>query len=343
MKTGKKRNRIFAGILTLMLTLVLGTGFSAVEVRAESGTVYTCTITPCYAHPVTGVIEDSGGESSYTTGQGMVEGCIYTTGILEVTDSGNYYLTFRMSLMDYTSGHSFLVQSVGDSQWYTPATGQTGSGTDSNGTTADVCVQVPSENSVVRISMYVQPMGRDVIFYLYPSNYSAGNTTNMNATMVTAASGSGSSSTTSGSATTGSGTGTASGTNSSSSSGTTSTTSESSSMESSSTGTTTAEAATESTEDTSDSSTELESSITEAAAPTTDSSTLDSAEGLSLSTAEDNGEEAADTSGTSNATVFGIAAAVTVCGLILMGTAAGIIYFMRKNWRRWGGGEDDDE
>ena len=33
--------------------------------------------------------------------------------------------------------------------------------------------------------MYVEPMGRDVIFYLYPSNYSEGNNTDMNATMVT--------------------------------------------------------------------------------------------------------------------------------------------------------------
>ena len=68
-------------------------------------------IHPCYAHPVTGEIEDSGGEASYATGQGMVEGAVYTTGILEVTDSGNYYLTIRLSLMDYTSNHSFWVQS----------------------------------------------------------------------------------------------------------------------------------------------------------------------------------------------------------------------------------------
>ena len=37
--------------------------------------------------------------------------------------------------------------------------------------------------------MYVSPMGRDVIFYLYPSDFTAGNTTDMTATMVTAASG----------------------------------------------------------------------------------------------------------------------------------------------------------
>ena len=91
--------------------------------------------------------------------------------------------------MDYTSNHSFWVQSVGDSGWSSPALGVTGSGTDNNGATSDVCIQVPSENCVVRGSMYVSPMGRDVIFYLYPSDFTAGNTTDMNATMVTAAAG----------------------------------------------------------------------------------------------------------------------------------------------------------
>ena len=123
MKTARQIRKTLAGFLAAVLALVLGAGISAVSVKAESGTVYTCVIHPCYAHPVTGEIEDSGGEASYATGQGMVEGAVYTTGILEVTDSGNYYLTIRLSLMDYTSNHSFWVQSVGDSGWSSPALG----------------------------------------------------------------------------------------------------------------------------------------------------------------------------------------------------------------------------
>ena len=186
MKLAAKKNKILSAIMTCVLAITLMAGFPAVKAYAASGTVYSCTINRCYAHPVTGVIEDSGGESSYATGQGMVEGCVYSNGILEVTDDGAYYLTIRMSLMDYTSGHSFQVQNVGDSGWSTPSEiGITGNGSDSNGTTADVCMRVPSENCVVRGSMYVEPMGRDVIFYLYPSNFSEGNNTDMNATMVT--------------------------------------------------------------------------------------------------------------------------------------------------------------
>ena len=346
MKSVKKIRKIFVGLLAALVLTVMGAGIGAVPVRAASGNIYTCVIHPCYAHPVTGVIEDSGGEASYATGQGMVDGAVYTTGILELTDSGEYYLTIRMSLMDYTANHSFWVQNVGDSNWSSPAIGVTGNGTDDNGATADICMQVPSENCVVRGSMYVEPMGRDVIFYLYPSDYTAGNNTNMNATIVTEASGSGGTSTYSGSGSTSTESGT-------SGSGSTNTQSEStgngnaslsgSSLQSDS------ELLSSDSSDTEpvDNSTEapaLSSSIDEAAQPTpsTDAE-LSDAQGLSLSTAADTVEEAEDMAGSSGGSVFVMGTAVTVSGLILMGTAAVIVYFFRKNWRRWGGGYDDDE
>lgn len=230
--------------------------------------------------------------------------------------------------------------------WSSPAIGVTGNGTDDNGATADICMQVPSENCVVRGSMYVEPMGRDVIFYLYPSDYTAGNNTNMNATIVTETSGSGGTSTYSGSGSTSTESGT-------SGSGSTNTQSEStgngnaslsgSSLQSDS------ELLSSDSSDTEpvDNSTEapaLSSSIDEAAQPTPSTNEeLSDAQGLSLSTAADTVEEAEDMAGSSGGSVFVMGTAVTVSGLILMGTAAVIVYFFRKNWRRWGGGYDDDE
>lgn len=296
--------------------------------RAAGGTVYTCTINRCYAHPVTGVIEDAGGEASYATGQGMVEGCVYATGMMEVTDSGEYYLTIRMSLMDYTSGHSFWVQNVGDSDWQSPALGQTGSGTDTNGTTADITICVPSENCVVRGSMYVEPMGRDVVFYLYPSDYSEGNTTDMTPTIVTessAATSTGSAAATTGAGSAASTTGAATDTES----------------------TTTAAADTTESTTEADSQTALSSSITQAAGVSNaESDEINKAEGLSLSTADDTDKDAAGSSeGSSEAAgnkVFQIAAAVLIDGFLLIGAAAAVVYFFRRNWRRWGGEEDDE-
>ena len=65
MKTEKFMKKFSARILGILLALFMGAGFPTVPVQAASGTVYTCTIHPCYRHPVTGEIEDSGGEASY--------------------------------------------------------------------------------------------------------------------------------------------------------------------------------------------------------------------------------------------------------------------------------------
>ena len=126
-----------AGVLILFFCLM-----QTMAVRAESGRVYTCVISRCYSHPVTGVIEDAGGEASYATGQGMVESAVAATGLLEITDSGSYYLTVRMSMMDYTSGHSFLVQNVGDTEWMNTTVVATATGSDTNGSTTDFRIQV---------------------------------------------------------------------------------------------------------------------------------------------------------------------------------------------------------
>lgn len=185
MKTMRQLKKNLAGIMTVLLALLMGVGFSAIPVSAAKGIVYTTKIHPTYTHPVTGVIEDSGGQASYATGQGMVEGCISSTGILEVTDSGEYYLTIRMGLIDYTSDQNFQVQNRGESGWKSLSMGVTGNGSDSTGTTADICIQVPSKDCILKGSMYVEPMGRTVIFYLYPSDFKEGNSTDMKATMVT--------------------------------------------------------------------------------------------------------------------------------------------------------------
>ena len=339
MKFAKTKNKIMSAFMTLALAVTMIAGFPAIKAYAASGSVYTCAINRCYAHPVTGVIEDSGGESSYATGQGMVEGCVYSNGILEVTDDGAYYLTIRMSLMDYTSGHSFQVQNVGDSGWSTPSEiGITGNGTDSNGTTADVCMRVPSENCIVRGAMYVEPMGRDVIFYLYPSDYSEGNNTDMNATMVTGSSDGTATTSDNGSASTESAGASGSSSNGSLNSG-------NSSLQSSGTDNNSKSS------NSSSSGKKLQSSITEAAKPSSDSSSLDtenavnSAEGLSLSTAKDGTSDSDSDSGNSSSgnRIFQIALAVVVTGLILLGAVSVVIYFFRKNWKRWGGAEDDDE
>lgn len=330
MRRQKRLHRFLAGIMAVMLALFMGAGISAVPVRAASGNIYSCKITPCYAHPVTGTIEDSGGSSSYATGQGMVEGAIYTTGMMEVTDSGEYYLTVRMSLVDYTSNHSFTVQNVGDSGWSSTAMGVTGTGSDTNGTTADVCIQVPSENCVVRGSMYVTPMGRNVIFYFYPSSYAAGTVDGMNATMVTEPSGSGIEE----EAVSEEQTETAD-----------------SSMVNEQEVQETAEPESPAVQSQTAQTPVLESSLSGTAAvpsetetPSAGGAELNSTSGLSLSTEREQTLDSAGSTGTDAAgQVAVITTSITISGLILLAAGALTVYYFRKNWRRWGGADDDDD
>lgn len=371
-KNWKKNLLTCFGAAVLFMAATLG--FPAVSVHAESGSVYSCTINRCYSHPVTGEIEDSGGEASYATGQGMVEGAVYGSGLMEVTDSGNYYLTIRMSLIDYTSGHSFSVQNVGDSGWAGTGVAVTGNGSDSNGSTSDICIQVPSENCIVRVSMYVSPMGRDVTFYLYPSDYSEGNSVGMNPAFVTeeaSAEDSGSGETVANSTLdTGSAqeAGTSETADTQETDGTESTdeTTQDNEGETQNDAAATQAAAAQSTAEnvsTESASTgnadAMNSGNTVAAAQkqaaaskSSDESdtdkALNNAQGLNLSTAEEDSTSSKEkkSDGESSVkinTVFAIALAVTGSGLILILVTALIIWYFRKNWRRWGGEDDDDD
>lgn len=352
----RKHLKKISGFLALAVCGLLGMGAGAVSekavpVYAESGTVYTCTVNRSYSHPVTGVVEDSGGEASYTTGQGMVEGAVYGDGILEVTDSGGYYLTIRMSLMDYTSNQTFAVQNVGDSGWSSTGTAVTATGSDSNGTTVDVCIQVPSENSIVRIGMYVTPMGRDVIFYVYPTNYSEGNSVGMTPAFVTEASGSGAD---------------ASGTDTYEGDGGTTLTTDNTASEQDQSTEEEQQAADQQTtdqeesqsQDTSEEGTQsqaaklqasvLENKDSQTAQESQESSDSDSelnnAQGLNLSTAEEVSEDADETSGSISLNPYVmLGLTIVVSGLILIGAAALVIWYFHKNWRRWGREDDEDD
>lgn len=147
--------------------------------KASSGKVYTVNVNRSYRHPITGIIEDSGGEASYEIGQGMVEGAVHTVGILEKTDNDELYLTIEMSLFDYTSGHTVWVQNNADDVWYQPEAEITGHGSDSNGATGNITIKIPHEDCILKGGMYVEAMGRDVIWYMTISNITEGNSTHL--------------------------------------------------------------------------------------------------------------------------------------------------------------------
>lgn len=156
----------FKALCSMVVMLALVAGITAIPAYAASNGIYTATATPHYRNPLTGKIEDSGGEDSEVLGQSMTESATYTKALVEVDSNGNTYITVRLKLMDNIQNPTFKVD------------GSTASASlmqeDYSANTADYRMKVASENSVIRCSMYVVPMGRDVIFFITVSNLNSG-------------------------------------------------------------------------------------------------------------------------------------------------------------------------
>ena len=291
-----------------------------------SGKVYSCNIVPCYRHPVTNKVEDAGGESSYATGQGMVESVLKTSGMLEQTDNGQCYLTMRVGLMDYTSDHKFYVQKRGAASWQQVSPTVTKKGSDSNGKTADYCISLSDKNSIVKVSMYVRPMGRNVVFYAYAKNFKSGNVSGMAVTHVSA--------------------------NASSDTRTDNTKTSDSDLSGDASG-----LENDSTALIGNTLSDVNTELSELG--------LSDAQGLSLSTeSKENGSDVSETAeaasdGNSTQTAGGnnsksedmtmakwvivLTISITLSGLVLIAAGAGVTYYFRRNWRRWGEEMEDDE
>lgn len=156
----------FKTLCSMVVMLALVAGITAIPAYAASNGIYTATATPHYRNPLTGKIEDSGGEDSEVLGQSMTESATYTKALVEVESNGNTYITVRLKLMDNIQNPTFKV----DGNSVSASLMQE----DYSANTADYRMKVASENSVIRCSMYVVPMGRDVIFFITVSNLNSG-------------------------------------------------------------------------------------------------------------------------------------------------------------------------
>ena len=156
----------FKALCSMVVMLALVAGITAIPAYAASNGIYTATATPHYRNPLTGKIEDSGGEDSEVLGQSMTESATYTKALVEVDSNGNTYITVRLKLMDNIQNPTFMVDGSSASASLMQE--------DYSANTADYRMKVASENSVIRCSMYVVPMGRDVIFFITVSNLNSG-------------------------------------------------------------------------------------------------------------------------------------------------------------------------
>ena len=106
----------------------------------------------------------------------MTTGCTYPAALVETDTAGNTFVTLRFKLADQMGAMAFWADNAGDgafaeveaTQMQTSAVGDTA--------VADWRFQVPSETSNIRVSMYVNPMSRAVVYFVQLADLAEGNT-----------------------------------------------------------------------------------------------------------------------------------------------------------------------
>lgn len=144
--------------------------------HAAASAVYTASTAPSYANPVTGAIEDSAGQSNVALAESMTTGCTYPAALVEKDTAGNTFVTLRFKLADQMGAMSFWADNGGDGAFAEVEATQIQTSTVGDTAVADWRFQVPSETSNIRVSMYVNPMSRAVVYFVQLANLAEGNT-----------------------------------------------------------------------------------------------------------------------------------------------------------------------
>ena len=170
--------RMVRSTLATVCAVVVALAVSAVAhvgvAHAATSAVYTAATVPSYSNPVTGSIEDSAGQSNIALAESMTTGCTYPAALVEKDTAGNTFVTLRFKLADQMGAMSFWADNGGDGAFSAVEAAQMQ--VDSANNTADWRFQVPSETSNIRVSMYVTPMGRDVVYFTQLTGLVEGNT-----------------------------------------------------------------------------------------------------------------------------------------------------------------------
>ena len=156
--------RLIRRLCSFVVMLAVTAGITCVYASALNNGIYVAKATPHYRHPVTGKIEDSGGENASVLGQSMTESALYPQALIEVDTNGKMYATVRIKLMDNIEHPKFKVQKRGASSFSDVSADIMKE--DYYRNQSDFRFQIPDEKCIIRATFYVVPMGRDVVFYI---------------------------------------------------------------------------------------------------------------------------------------------------------------------------------
>lgn len=155
-------------ILQINLILMMLLVFIS-PVNALNDGAYLVSRSTSYTNPLTGQTEDGG--ENIALGESMVSNIVENQLLVEQTN-GSYYITVGLGLASNVSNVRFKVMNSSGSMNSVSAT-KTGSSTANGDTVNHYRLQVSSLDLYISSIMYVNPMGRDVQFFIKPNISSA--------------------------------------------------------------------------------------------------------------------------------------------------------------------------
>lgn len=170
------RNSVMAAVLALVAlacTALLCTLPAPAFAAVDAG-VYTAAVSATYENPDTGVIEDSGGEANAALGASMVSGIMQPQALVEKAGEGNVTVTLRLYQADMLGDFAASADTTGSGAFGAEVVGErVQQNADTN--MVDVRFTAPSEDATIRCTMYVEPMGRSVIYFVKLGGFEPGN------------------------------------------------------------------------------------------------------------------------------------------------------------------------
>ena len=157
------KNKYFK-ILLVLSVMVLGI-FQLPSYAAE---VYTAESFGHYENPINGKIEDPGNNPGI--GEGMVSNVVNGLALIEKDDNGKLYATLRYRLRNQVKNIRMWVYDKRSGQFVSVPVKEV----KTEGDTGDFRFEIPSTDTTIKSSFFVEPMGRDVIFFVTFGNIQSG-------------------------------------------------------------------------------------------------------------------------------------------------------------------------
>lgn len=141
---------------------------------AATSLALSATTQPSYENPYNGVIEDSGGVRARALGESMVNSTVDKQAFFERDTDGHCFVTLRLH-QGKEIGDVKFQSSKDDKGAFSEAIAAQTMQKNAKANTIDVRAQVSSQDAALRVSMYVEPMGRYVVYFVKLAQFEPGN------------------------------------------------------------------------------------------------------------------------------------------------------------------------